>query len=113
MKRGAGPAARAAAFAGVIACAAASANAAPLSMTCKNDLRQYQLTFDDEQNTLVWTSGDLRTSYLVEKVKKDDVDLIVWGRTRAHGHDYVAQFAPVKTVTYHYANLSKQTDACR
>ena len=89
------------------------AEAAPLTMTCKNELRQYQLIFDDEQNTLVWRSGDLRTQYLVEKVKKDDTDLIVWGRTRAHGNDYVAQFAPVKTVTYHYPNLSKQTDACQ
>jgi hypothetical protein len=89
------------------------AQAAPITMTCKNELRRYQLTFDEEQNTLVWRSGDLRTQYLVEKVKKDDADLIVWGRTRAHGNDYVAQFAPVKTVTYHYPNLSKQTDSCQ
>ena len=101
------------AFAFAFALAATDAQAAPLTMTCKNELRQYQLIFDDEQNTLVWRSGDLRAQYLVEKVKKDDTDLIVWGRTRAYGNDYVAQFAPVKTVTYHYPNLSKQTDSCQ
>ena len=100
-------------FASTLAFATTSALGAPLTMTCKNELRQYQLIYDDEQNTLVWRSGDLRTQYLVEKVKKDDTDLIVWGRTRAHGNDYVAQFAPVKTVTYHYPNLSKQTDSCQ
>jgi hypothetical protein len=119
MGRGAIGARRCASLAGAaiwaagLASGATQANAAPLTMTCKNDLRQYQLVFDEDRTTLVWISGDLRTNYLVEKIKKDDVDLIVWGRTRAYGNDYVAQFAPVKSVTYHYPNLSKQTDACK
>lgn len=96
----------------LVACGSC-AQASTIAMTCKNQLREYTIAFDDERQSVTWRAGAVQTDYQVHKVRKDQEGLRIWGVLRDNGPDFVATFSPVKQITYYYSNQSQQTDPCR
>ena len=97
----------------VAALYAGGAQASTFMISCKNQLREYTLSFDDRSQTLTWRSGGVQTDYPVHQVRSDSDGLQITGVTHEHGPSFLAIFRPEKQITYSYPNRSQQTDACR
>jgi hypothetical protein len=97
----------------VAALYAGGADASTFTLSCKNQLREYTLSFDDRSQTLTWRSGGVQTDYLVHQVRNDPDRLQITGVTHDHGPSFLATFRPERQIAYSYPNKSQQTDACR
>ena len=97
----------------VVALGAGGAQASTFTISCKNQLREYTLSFDDRSPTLTWRAGGVQSDYQVHQVRNDSESLQVTGVTHEHGPGYLAIFRPEKKITYSYPNKSQQTDKCK
>ena len=91
---------------------ATTASADIINMRCKGPLHEYQLKYDDETYKLVQIFDRIETHFILEEMKKDKAIVTTSGVVRNNGYDYKFIFTDPPSLTYTFANGSKQTEAC-
>jgi len=91
---------------------ATTASADIINMRCKGPLHEYQLKYDDETYKLVQIFDRIETHFILKEMIKEKAIVTTSGVVRHNGYDYKFVFMDPPSLTYTYANGSKQTEAC-
>jgi len=94
------------------ALSASTAQATVMFMTCKDGDRAYELRYDDDPATLVSIIDGKASQFHIRSLKSENGVITIAGALGDRGWDFTFLYKFTASITYHFANGGKRTDAC-
>jgi len=92
--------------------AASTAQATVMFMTCRDGNRTYELRYDDDPATLVSIIDGNASQFHIRSLKSENGAVTIEGALGNRGWDFTFLYKFTASITYHFANGGKRTDAC-
>ncbi len=91
---------------------ATNASADIINMRCQGALHQYDLRYDDDTYKLLQIFDRIETHFVLEEIKNERGVVTTTGVVRNHGYNYKFVFTDPPSLSYTYANGSRQSENC-
>ncbi|MEI7800998.1 MAG: hypothetical protein WCI28_12470, partial [Opitutaceae bacterium] len=89
-----------------------NANAETIIISCRNKIRDYQISFNTINGILIKKVDANSTQFNIREVAKNDDWIYVWGNTKDYGNDYLLKIGNKISIKYFYSNNSTLEDSC-
>ena len=89
-----------------------NANAETIIISCRNKIRDYQISFNTINGILIKKVDANSTQFNIREVAKNDDWIYVWGNTKDYGNDYLLKIGKKISIKYLYSNNSTLEDSC-